>query len=80
MKLKNKLYKCLTKDYSDWEIDRYHAYHKKAQIKFWIANGFLYFNQDYGVNIKIGLINKIKLWNYLKYVKNKLILDKINNP
>ena len=74
--MNNKLYKALTRSTDDWDIGKYQATHKPTNVNYWIANGIISFHNDSGV--RIGLLNWIKLWYWLKKAKKNQLLNKIN--
>lgn len=79
--LKDELFNELTKDHKAWKFDRYRARHKSG-ISYWIGNGIFFFNVEDGETPTLGFINWIMLFFWLKWAKNKQIIEKLQqvNP
>lgn len=79
-KIKNELFRQLTRDDDDWEIDAYYATHKTTGLKYWIANGLLFFhNKSTTVSISLGIVYSIRLFYFLKKCKNRKLLKMISS-
>ena len=76
--LKNKAFLALIKNDNDWNIDNHYAYHIPSKIKYWIANGLFFFRSEGKNNVNIGLINKIKLYFWIKNVERKRVINSVN--
>ena len=76
--MKKEVYKHLTKNIDDWEINQFEAYHKPSGLIWWIGNGLLFFSFRSIKNVSIGLFYSIKLYywiknaNRIKIINNKL--------
>lgn len=64
MNTKDELLKLLMSNPHDWDIGEFYAYHKKSGCRFWIANGFIFF-QSSGPDPRLGIFRMWTLWRYL---------------
>lgn len=78
--LKNEAYKALTNSSDDWEINRYRAHHKPTGIKYWIANGLLFFHNDGPtLSVNLGFWNWLKLWKWIQNCKRMKVIKSIKH-
>lgn len=75
--LKDRAFAALTNDVNDWKIDKYNAYHKPSGIKWWIANGLLFFHAEGNKDVSIGLWNWIRLYYWIKNAKRQQVIDSV---
>ena len=77
MNLKDQVFEVLTKDANDWIIDRYYAYHKPTKVNYWLRAGIFFFNCVGDYSVSIGLVNRIKLFFWLKNARRQQILNEV---
>lgn len=59
-------FKVMTSNFRDWDFDEYHATYKPNGLRYWTSDGLFTFEEITKKKIRLGIINKIKLYYWLK--------------
>ena len=77
--IKNELYKTLTSDPEHWWFgDKHNVLYKPSGDKFWVANGFMFF-QCRPNPVSLGIVNRYRLWRWLRKAKAMQIINRTLN-
>jgi hypothetical protein len=70
----------LTSNIGDWEIGVHSAIHKKSGLHFWIYNGFFGFSATSpSVNPRLGFFRMWELWQFVKNIPAKQLVNKLRH-
>ena len=67
---------------NEWEISRYKLRHKPTGLILWIANGWMFLaaDEDSPIPIEPTLIERMRLWQHVKRLRNAMVAQKLNAP
>ncbi len=67
---------------NEWEISRYELRHKPSGLILWIANGwaFLGADEDSPIPLTPTLLERMRLWQHVKRLRNAMVAQKLNAP
>jgi hypothetical protein len=74
-KMKNEVYRVMTKSFDDWEIDGFHATYKPMKITYWIGNSLFFFKNEGSFSVSIGFFNWLKLWFWIQKCKRMKVIS-----